>query len=137
MESGAASEGKMSRRAAFSLAGWLLLLVAVLSAIPSATAPRTRQVGSAFDPAAIAVSIKTSARIRVDAAVPLATPDRGSRPDSHHGPIDRPQWHLVATSGVRDCSAKCGRTIVAVSGLTRMRIAFAGPRAPPVLQVVS
>ncbi|GEM_PF-1747298 len=39
------------------LLGWLILLVVVLSAAPTGGEPRTRLIGSAFDPASVSVAL--------------------------------------------------------------------------------
>ena len=41
----------------FTLWGWAMLLVIVLSAAPTSAHPRTRLIGSAFDPATVSVLI--------------------------------------------------------------------------------
>jgi len=46
-----------NRRPSFLLWGWLMLLVVLMSAAPTGGQPRTRLVGSAFDPATMSVAL--------------------------------------------------------------------------------
>ena len=46
-----------SRSLRFLLWGWAMLLVVLLSAAPTGAQPRTRYVGSAFDPASVSVGL--------------------------------------------------------------------------------
>jgi hypothetical protein len=49
-----------TRRAAFLLWGWALLLLVLLSATPTSAQPCTRLVGSAFDPSTVSVTVRPS-----------------------------------------------------------------------------
>ena len=79
------------RQAAFLLWGWAMVLLVLLSAAPTSAQPRTRLVGSAFDPATVSVAVSPK-KADPEATVKYV---RGRSGDGAAGAA--PEW--VLTSG--------------------------------------
>jgi len=120
---------KGSRRHRFGLMAWLTLLVVVLSAAPSHAQPRTRMVGSAFDPAAVSVALSPASRLiasAVAAAKDKKRPDPGVRAIAAAIDNDR-DLPATAASGPLPESER----LLADLREARSRLGPSGARAPP------
>lgn len=111
----------------FSWAGWVLVLVVLLSAIPSAAQPRSRITGSAFDPAAVSVALNVKVREYVKAK---GSEEGPASPDSRAGCGLTTVADLGVTGGIID-GAELGVAVIATR-LARRTMGPLGQRAPPV-----
>lgn len=111
----------------FSWAGWLLVLLVLLSAIPSAAQPRSRITGSAFDPAAVSVALTVKVRENVTAK---GSEEGPVSPDSRAGCGLTTVAYLGATGVIVD-GAELGVAVIATR-LARRTLGPLGQRAPPV-----
>ena len=114
-------------RKPFSWSSWLLVLLVLLSAIPSAAQPRSRITGSAFDPAAVSVALNVKVREYVTAK---GSEEGPASPDSRAGCGLTTVADLGVTGGIID-GAELGVAVIATR-LARRTMGPLGQRAPPV-----
>ena len=110
--------------------GWLMLAVVLLSAMPASGAPRTRWIGSAFDPATISVALSP----RIPKAQASAAKLEKKRPVDHHigsppGPLCGASSAIArrAIAGQRHEFGWSGHAATSHRPLVRAN----APRAPP------
>lgn len=107
--------------------GWGLLFVVLLSAAPTGGPPRSRLVGSAFDPATVSVALSPR-QPKVKATVEQARPDDPGKLN--------PQLPLAAATATLpeiaalDSSARAAFPIRATPDIRRL-VRPLGARAPP------
>ena len=119
-----------TRLRAFPLWARLMLLVVLLSAAPTSAQPRTRLVGSAFDPASVSVVVRPKNSRVVSTAV---SQDKSKLPDDHGGSVLA--LSMLAVPGVVMQLAPCAAAPVesAPAAVVRPRVLCKAnpPRAPP------
>lgn len=111
----------------FLWSGWLLVLLVLLSAIPSAAQPRSRITGSAFDPAAVSVALNVKVREYVTAK---GSEEGPGSPDSRTGCGLTTVAGYGATGGKVD-DVELGVAVIAIR-LAHRTMGPLGQRAPPV-----
>ena len=113
-----------------SLWGWFMVVVVLLSAAPTGGQPRTRLVGSAFDPASISVAVRPS---QTRLTLPSQVFDKRKTPDADHGGML--VFAIVESfdAGPRASSADKRRTggLPTAPAADRLLWRAHGPRAPP------
>jgi hypothetical protein len=114
--------------AAFLLWGWAMLLVVLLSAAPTGGPPRTRLLGSAFDPASVSVVLSPK-QVRVNAST--SSPNK-RKPGEAMGGLSRvansprlPALQLLAAAPLAITARR--EPITLPLSFTRAN----APRAPP------
>lgn len=114
------------RRVPFLLWGWAMLVVVLLSASPTGAAPRSRLVGSAFDPATVSVALNPKQPKAVDKLTAGERPD----PDSGAPPVLAASVvHVPAAAAIAVRSAHAAG--LASLADPRALVRAHGPRAPP------
>lgn len=114
----------------FALCAVAMLLVVLLSALPSGAQARSRLVGSAFDPTTVSVALSPK---QPKSKASLETADRQRIPDLAPGGAARAVPAAAVTNAVSDRGAAgpapYGR--LALPALARALTRAHGPRAPP------
>lgn len=121
--------GANRRTGRFFLWGWLMLAVVLLSAAPTGGQPRTRSVGSAFDPASLSVVVRPGKSRTVAVAAPL---DKRKAPDTQSG--SAPAVSIPALAHAPAAPTWQGAWPQSVApAVPERRISWPahGPRAPP------
>ncbi len=131
---GSINSRQENRRQPMTLWGWVMLLVVVLSSAPSAAQPRTRLVGSAFDPSATAVVVSPK-RTRLNASTALPAPRKLPEDGAPNGGV------AIVWTTVQIAGSHCPQAIRArQDGLPPERFRLTrvhGPRAPPHAEAAS
>jgi len=131
---GSINSPQENKRQPMTLWGWVMLLVVVLSSAPSAAQPRTRLVGSAFDPSATAVVVSPK-RTRLNASTALPAPRKLPDDGAPNGgvAIVWTMMQIAASHWPQTIRARQAALPPESFLLTRAH----GPRAPPYPETAS
>lgn len=113
----------------FALWAWATLLVVVLSAVPTEAEPRSRSVGSAFDPATYSVALSQKRHVQVKAVSADEVRDPRLHASDRRGDL-----LLLDTLSGRSVLSPVGIAPPITSFVVSLNPTFTAhnPRAPPV-----